>query len=59
MSYVSHVSLSPQPKLESLASHSLHSQVAGYEDSVGAHLATLLQSDQNSEVISSAKLVCQ
>ncbi|XP_050725765.1 diacylglycerol kinase eta-like isoform X3 [Eriocheir sinensis] len=59
MSYVSHVSLSPQPKLESLASHSLHSQVAEYEDSVGAHLATLLQSDQNSEVISSAKVLCE
>lgn len=55
MSYVSHVALSPQPKLESLASDSLHSQVAAYEDSVGNHLARLLQSDQHSDVIASAK----
>ncbi|KAK8725305.1 hypothetical protein OTU49_010807, partial [Cherax quadricarinatus] len=54
MSFVSHVSLSPEHKLQSLTSHSLLSQVAAYEDSVGTHLATLLQSDQHSVVISSA-----
>ncbi|XP_071543284.1 diacylglycerol kinase delta isoform X2 [Panulirus ornatus] len=59
MSYESHVSLSPEDKLESLTSHSLLSQVAAYEDSVGAHLATLLQSDQHSVVISSAKVLCE
>ncbi|KAG0728262.1 Diacylglycerol kinase eta [Chionoecetes opilio] len=59
MSFVSHVPLSSQPKLESLALHSLHSQVAQYEDSVGAHLSTLLQSDQHSEVIASAKVLCE
>ncbi|XP_042219115.1 diacylglycerol kinase eta-like isoform X2 [Homarus americanus] len=59
MSYVSHVSLSPEHKLESFTSHSLLSQVAAYEDSVGAHLATLLQSNQHSVVISSAKVLCE
>ncbi|KAK7083954.1 hypothetical protein SK128_025520 [Halocaridina rubra] len=59
MSYVSHVSISPDHKLTSLTSPSLLSQVAAYEDSVGAHLATLLQSDQHSDVISSAKVLCE
>ncbi|XP_045624298.2 diacylglycerol kinase delta isoform X2 [Procambarus clarkii] len=59
MSYVSHVTLSPEHKLQSLASHSLLTQVAAYEDSVGTHLATLLQSDQHSVVISSAKVLCE
>ncbi|XP_053652287.1 diacylglycerol kinase delta isoform X3 [Cherax quadricarinatus] len=59
MSFVSHVSLSPEHKLQSLTSHSLLSQVAAYEDSVGTHLATLLQSDQHSVVISSAKVLCE
>ncbi|KAK8386490.1 hypothetical protein O3P69_010841 [Scylla paramamosain] len=56
MSYVSHVPLPAQPKLEM---ETLHSQVAQYEDSVAAHLATLLQSDQHSEVIASAKVLCE
>ncbi|XP_063611612.1 LOW QUALITY PROTEIN: diacylglycerol kinase eta-like [Penaeus indicus] len=42
-----------------MTSPSLLSQVAAYEDSVGAHLATLLQSDQHSVVISSAKVLCE
>ncbi|KAK4300108.1 hypothetical protein Pmani_027673 [Petrolisthes manimaculis] len=61
MSYVSHVSISPQHKDElhsQVAPHSLHSQVAMYEDHVAAHLATLLQSHRHSDVISSAKVLC-
>ncbi|XP_047501836.1 diacylglycerol kinase eta-like, partial [Penaeus chinensis] len=59
MSYVSHVSLSGEQQLSTMTSPSLLSQVAAYEDSVGAHLATLLQSDQHSVVISSAKVLCE
>ncbi|CAL4066650.1 unnamed protein product, partial [Meganyctiphanes norvegica] len=59
MSYVSHVPITPE-KIQGLGgSTSLLSQVAAYEDSVGTHLSALLQSDQHSTVIASAKLLCE
>ena len=55
MSYVSHVAIATGSKLSGLPQHTLLDQVAQYEDSVGAHLSTLLESDHHSEVIASAK----
>ncbi|NWR91424.1 DGKH kinase, partial [Furnarius figulus] len=38
---------------------SLYFQISAYEDSVAAHLAKILNSDQHSVVISSAKILCE
>uniref|UniRef100_A0A8C7F2A5 Diacylglycerol kinase n=1 Tax=Oncorhynchus kisutch TaxID=8019 RepID=A0A8C7F2A5_ONCKI len=36
-----------------------HDQISAYEDSVAAHLTKILNADQNSVVISSAKILCE
>ena len=53
MTFVSHVPMEA-PSEEKLESDSTNI-LSQYEDSVASHLVTLLQSDQHSEVISSAK----
>ncbi|KAJ7396790.1 Diacylglycerol kinase eta [Pitangus sulphuratus] len=45
--------------LPATAEESEECQISAYEDSVAAHLAKILNSDQHSVVISSAKILCE
>uniref|UniRef100_A0A8C4TE04 diacylglycerol kinase (ATP) n=1 Tax=Erpetoichthys calabaricus TaxID=27687 RepID=A0A8C4TE04_ERPCA len=46
-------------KLERPSKNYLQFQISAYEDSVAAHLTKILNSDQHSVVISSAKVLCE
>uniref|UniRef100_A0A8K9XP80 Diacylglycerol kinase n=1 Tax=Oncorhynchus mykiss TaxID=8022 RepID=A0A8K9XP80_ONCMY len=46
-------------EIKILSKHSGPFQISAYEDSVAAHLTKILNADQNSVVISSAKILCE
>ena len=61
MTYVSHVALRDDEESKigttEISPENLLTQVAEYEDSVASHLSTLLQSEEDSVVVESAKYV--
>ncbi|KAL7648929.1 UNVERIFIED_CONTAM: hypothetical protein RMT77_000864 [Armadillidium vulgare] len=59
MTFVSHMPVEPHHKMDPDVPDTFLNQVSRYENSVANHVVTLLQSDQHSEVIASAKVICE